>query len=145
MRLEHFQYIVEIARCKSMSKASKKLFITQPSLSTAIQGLEAELGFQIFKRSAAGVALTEKGEALLHIAEDIVFQLEQIKELSHIRIYEGNDPCKLVISVKGTNLSGNELQRIIRSGKRSLCYHQRGSCTCFLQFTDDRFDSAAAS
>lgn len=25
MRLEHFHYIVEIARCKSMSKASKKL------------------------------------------------------------------------------------------------------------------------
>ena len=83
MRLEHFQYIVEIARCKSMSKASKKLFITQPSLSTAIQGLETELGFQIFKRSAAGVALTEKGEALLHIAEDIVLQMELIKELSN--------------------------------------------------------------
>jgi DNA-binding transcriptional LysR family regulator len=82
MRLEHFQYIVEIARCKSMSKASKKLFITQPSLSTAIQGLETELGFQIFKRSASGVALTDKGESLLHIAEDVVFQLEQIKELS---------------------------------------------------------------
>ena len=64
MRLEHFQYIVEIARCKSMSKASKKLFITQPSLSTAIQGLETELGFQIFKRSASGVALTDKGDIL---------------------------------------------------------------------------------
>ena len=83
MRLEHFQYIVEIARCKSMSKASKKLFITQPSLSTAIQSLETELGFQIFKRSAAGVALTEKGTSLLHIAEEIVFQLDQIKELSN--------------------------------------------------------------
>lgn len=83
MRLEHFQYIVEIARCKSMSKASKKLFITQPSLSTAIQSLETELGFQIFKRSASGVALTTKGESLLHIAEEIVFQLEQIKELSN--------------------------------------------------------------
>ena len=82
MRLEHFQYIVEIARCKSMSKASKKLFISQPSLSTAIQGLETELGFQIFKRSAAGVALTEKGESMLHIAEEIVYQMEQIKELS---------------------------------------------------------------
>ena len=82
MRLEHFQYIVEIARCKSMSKASKKLFITQPSLSTAIQGLETELGFQIFKRSASGVALTDKGESMLRIAEEVVFQLEQIKELS---------------------------------------------------------------
>ena len=83
MRLEHFQYIVEIARCKSMSKASKKLFITQPSLSTAIQSLETELGFQIFKRSASGVALTDKGESMLRIAEEIVNQLEQIKTLSN--------------------------------------------------------------
>lgn len=82
MRLEHFQYIVEIARCKSMSKASKKLYITQPSLSTAIQNLEEELGFQIFKRSASGVTLTDKGESLLKIAEEIVRQLEQVKELS---------------------------------------------------------------
>ena len=43
MRLEHFNYIIEIARYKSMSKASKQLFITQPSLSTAIQSLEEEL------------------------------------------------------------------------------------------------------
>ena len=82
MRLEHFQYIVEIARCKSMSKASKKLYITQPSLSTAIQNLEEELGFQIFKRSAAGVALTEKGEELLKISEEMVKQLGMIKDLS---------------------------------------------------------------
>ncbi len=83
MRLEHFQYVVEIARCKSMSKASKKLFITQPSLSTAIQNLEEELGFQIFKRSASGVALTEKGEELLHISEEMVKQLSAIKDLSN--------------------------------------------------------------
>lgn len=83
MRLEHFHYIVEIARCKSMSKASKKLYITQPSLSTAIQNLEDELGFQIFKRSATGVALTDKGESLLKIAEEIVQQMEKIKELSN--------------------------------------------------------------
>lgn len=82
MRLEHFQYVVEIAHCKSMSKASKKLYITQPSLSTAIQNLEDELGFQIFKRSASGVALTEKGEEFLKIAEEMVKQLGLIKDLS---------------------------------------------------------------
>ena len=79
MRLEHFQYIVEIARCKSMSKASKKLFITQPSLSTAIQSLETELGFPIFKRSAAGVALTEKGEALTAVVASLLTETDEAK------------------------------------------------------------------
>lgn len=94
MRLEHFNYIIEIARCKSMSKASKKLFITQPSLSTAIQGLEDELGFQIFTRSRAGVALTDKGEQLLEISKNIVSELDKIQILadpayeaiSHIKV-----------------------------------------------------------
>ena len=80
MRLEHFQYVVEIAHCKSMSKPSKKLYITQPSLSTAIQNLEEELGFQIFKRSASGVALTEKGEEFFKIADEMVKQLGLIKD-----------------------------------------------------------------
>lgn len=83
MRLEQFQYVVEIAHCKSMSKASKKLYITQPSLSTSIQNFEDELGFQIFKRSSQGVTLTDKGEALLAIAENIVQHLEEVKELSN--------------------------------------------------------------
>lgn len=82
MRLEQFQYVVEIARCKSMSKASKKLYITQPSLSMAIQNLESELGFQIFKRSFQGVALTEKGEEFLKISNIMVQQLERVKSLS---------------------------------------------------------------
>lgn len=82
MRLEHFQYIVEIAQCKSMSKASKKLFITQPSLSTAIQNLEEELGFQIFKRSASGVSLTDKGEQLLQIASEVTSSMEKVKCLT---------------------------------------------------------------
>lgn len=82
MRLEQFQYVVEIARCKSMSKASKKLYITQPSLSTAIQNFEEELGFQIFKRSSQGVVLTENGESLLKIAEVMVQQLDLVKALA---------------------------------------------------------------
>lgn len=83
MRLEHFQYIVEIAQCKSMSKASKKLFITQPSLSTAIQNLEDELGFQIFKRSASGVSLTDRGELLLQVATEVVASLEKVKAITN--------------------------------------------------------------
>ena len=39
--------------------------------------------------------------------------LEKMAMLKYIRILQGNDPCKLVISVKGTSLSGNELQKIL--------------------------------
>lgn len=48
----------------------------------------------------------------------------RMKGLSHIRIYEGNDPCKLVISVKGTNINGKELQE-----KLLLEYHMQVEMT----------------
>ena len=82
MRLEQLLYCIEVANSKSMSQASKKLFMTQPSLSTAIQNLEEELGFQIFKRSTHGVTLTDKGDLLLQKAEIIAEQVEAIKNLS---------------------------------------------------------------
>lgn len=39
--------------------------------------------------------------------------LKKMERLTCIRIFADNDPCKLVISVKGTSLSGNELQKIL--------------------------------
>lgn len=49
-------------------------------------------------------------DSFFEIREEFLTKMER---LNHIRIYQENDPCKLVISVKGTNLSGNELQRIL--------------------------------
>lgn len=85
MRLEQFQYVVEVAKCHSMSKAAKQLFLSQPALSTAISNLETELGFQIFKRSFQGVALTDQGEELLKISKRIVENVETIPLISQQR------------------------------------------------------------
>ena len=65
MQLEQFLYANEIAKCGSITQAAKNLFITQPSLTIAIQKLETELGFFLFNRSQKGVQITEKGEEAL--------------------------------------------------------------------------------
>lgn len=82
MRLEQLTYVVTIADCNSISKAAKKLYITQPALSNALRDLEKELDFPIFLRNAQGVSLTEKGEELYRIAKSIQNDLEQIRRLS---------------------------------------------------------------
>lgn len=71
-----------IADCCSISKAAKKLYITQPALSNALRDLEKELSFPIFLRNAQGVSLTEKGEELYRIAKSIQCDLERISRLS---------------------------------------------------------------
>ena len=82
MRIEQLMYCIEVANCKSMSQASKKLFITQSSLSTAIKKLEEELGFAVFNRTLQGIQITERGKMLLDKAQQILDISEEIMALA---------------------------------------------------------------
>ncbi|MCL4175443.1 LysR family transcriptional regulator, partial [Lacticaseibacillus paracasei] len=44
MNLFHLRYFVTLAKSQNYTRAARQLNITQPSLSNAIHGLEAELG-----------------------------------------------------------------------------------------------------
>lgn len=68
MELRHLKYFVMVARTKNFSEASRRLFITQGTLSQQIQQLEGEIGAQLFDRSKHSVVLTEAGEELLPLA-----------------------------------------------------------------------------
>ena len=46
MTLAQLRYTIEIAKAGSMNEAAKSLYISQPSLSTAIRELEAETGVE---------------------------------------------------------------------------------------------------
>ncbi len=49
MTLAQLRYTIAIAKAGSMNEAAKSLYISQPSLSTAIRELEAETGVEISK------------------------------------------------------------------------------------------------
>ena len=68
MELRHLKYFVTVARTLNFSEASRRLFITQGTLSQQIQQLESEIGSQLFDRSRHSVVLTEAGEELLPLA-----------------------------------------------------------------------------
>lgn len=60
--LRQLKYFVTAVECGSVAEASRKLFIAQPSISTAIKGLEESFGVQLFIRHhAQGVSLTPSG------------------------------------------------------------------------------------
>ncbi len=52
------------------------LFISQPSLSSAIRSLEKEIGFDIFIRSKTGITLTVKGAEFIGYAKSVMEQYE---------------------------------------------------------------------
>ena len=72
MRLEYFEYLIEIANTKNMRLASEILHLTPQALSVCIKNMEQEVGFLILDRKPKGVEFTENGEKLLACAERIV-------------------------------------------------------------------------
>lgn len=68
MLLSQLTAFVEVARRRSVSRAAEALFVTQPALTARIQGLERDLGAELFIRTSRGMKLTEAGEAFLPYA-----------------------------------------------------------------------------
>ena len=52
MTLQQMKYALTIAEHGSMNKAAEQLFISQPSLTSAVRELEKEIGIQVFVRSS---------------------------------------------------------------------------------------------
>ena len=61
MRLEYIRSFISVVNCKSFSLAAKKMFLSQPTISTHIKQLESELGVQLLVRSTKDVILSEEG------------------------------------------------------------------------------------
>ena len=76
MTLMQLKYAITVAGESSLNEAAKKLFISQPSLSTAIKALETEIGIEVFKRSKTGVTLTPEGAEFIGYARQVVEQFE---------------------------------------------------------------------
>lgn len=72
MNLQHLRYAVEVANCRSITKAAARLFIGQPNLSRAIRELEDEFGAPLFRRTSTGMIPTVQGEAFLEHAKIIL-------------------------------------------------------------------------
>lgn len=79
MTLTQLKYVVTVAGEKSMNEAAKKLFISQPSLSTAIREVETEIGIEIFRRTSRGIVVTPEGEEFIGYARQVTEQCELIE------------------------------------------------------------------
>ncbi|MBQ1436089.1 MAG: LysR family transcriptional regulator [Clostridia bacterium] len=80
MTLQQIFYALTVARTGSMNKAAGELFISQPTLTSAIKELERDAGIEIFSRSKRGVVPTRDGEEFLLYARQLYQQYELLKE-----------------------------------------------------------------
>ena len=80
MTLTQLRYLMAIARTKSLNQAAKQLYVSQPSLTSAMKELEKELGITLFYRSGRGVTLTGDGTEFLLYAKQLYGQYENITD-----------------------------------------------------------------
>lgn len=76
MTLNQLKYVITLSKVNSINEAAKLLFISQPSLTSALKSLEEELGFDIFLRSKTGISLTVKGSEFLGYAKSVIEQYD---------------------------------------------------------------------
>lgn len=81
MKLSTLKYFVEVASEGSFTKASQKLYISQPTLSRRIQELETELGVALFVRHSHTLTLSSAGEQFFTAATDVLTRVDQLTHM----------------------------------------------------------------
>lgn len=96
MNMKHIRYVLTILREKSITGASKKLYVSQPSLSQTLKQIEQDLGTPIFDRSTDPISLTVAGQKYVDAAQRVLdidrnlrAQIAEMKSEVHGRIRVG--------------------------------------------------------
>lgn len=80
MTLKQLKYAITVAETGNITEAAKRLFIAQPSLTSAIMELEKEFEITIFNRTRKGIEITIDGEEFLGYARQVLEQANLIEE-----------------------------------------------------------------
>lgn len=99
MDIRALRYFVELVREQSFTRASEKLFVTQPTISKMIRNMEEELGQPLLSRSGRRFTLTDSGRVLFNRAQTILAEMQQLEDeladlqsLKHGRLTLGIPP-----------------------------------------------------
>ncbi|MBX7146757.1 MAG: LysR family transcriptional regulator [Alphaproteobacteria bacterium] len=100
MEMYQIRYFLAVCETLNFTKASEKCFITQPSLTKAIQKLEEVLGGRLFNRTKNSVQLTELGHIMQpHLAE-LYNSAKQAQEQA--KKFLSNQTIKLTVGIMCT-------------------------------------------
>lgn len=79
MNEKDWELLTTLHEERSITKAAKRLFFTQPSASAKVKQIEKELGCTIVNRSVRGISFTPQGEILCQFAERHLQEYRQLK------------------------------------------------------------------
>lgn len=80
MEIRQLEYFLAIVDHGGFNRAASALYVSQPSLSQAVQALERDLGTDLFRRIGRRAVLTDAGRALIEPARDAVRSLQTARD-----------------------------------------------------------------
>ena len=101
--LRQLEIFIAVAETAQVTKASKKLFVTQSAVSMALAELENQLGGSLFDRHGRSLLLNARGRYLLPLAKDITSQVSNVETI----MSERNDKLAGHIEVIASLSLGN--------------------------------------
>lgn len=79
-----------VYECGNISKASEKLFCSQPALSKQIHSLELDLGYPLFERNGKKLIINENGKIFYRFAKNVINDYQLLKRELFIKNNKSN-------------------------------------------------------
>lgn len=111
MTLQQLKYVVTVAETGNITEAAKELFISQPSLTKAVQELEKEMNVTIFDRTNKGISISKDGEIFLGYARQV---LEQAQLLENTYKNQPNVKQQFCVSTQHYSFAVNAFVELIK-------------------------------
>lgn len=97
MNLKQLEYLSEIAKYQSLSKAAQSLSLSHSTLSLCLSGLEKDLGLPLFTREKNKLQITPEGvlyvqtaRKMLELRDDLYRRLQNYKDFQELKIGLGS-------------------------------------------------------
>ncbi len=114
--LRQLEIFIAVAETAQVTKASKKLFVTQSAVSMALAELENQLGGSLFDRHGRSLLLNARGRYLLPLAKDITCQVSDIETI----MSERNDTLEGQIEIIASTTLGNYILPYLIGGFKRI-------------------------
>jgi Transcriptional regulator len=146
MELRHLRYFVAVAEEQNITRAARRLNVSQPPLSRQIRDLEDELGTPLLERGQRSVRLTPAGWAFLEECYPVLRQVEQAAKAARAAGQGGCGELKLGYAPGPTQEFLPKLLRQLRGAKKAPCVelHDLTTAEMLTEVRAGRLDAALA-
>ena len=124
MDTRYLTYILTIAEERNMTRAAKKLYVSQSSLSQYLTRLEQELGTPLFLRTRGELVLTPAGELYAQAAKKVLGIKKQLcKDIAELDARR--DALKAKVKVAKTQERLNKIGASVEGARSNLSAFDR--------------------